>query len=155
MVSRGRRGGGVIKVYDIRRFSLLAGGAKSLSPMIHMSIAGGRLDLKGRLVQDIIVVLLVGMVLTGCISTDDDERIKPGDLVTDTSSQEVGTTTKATFNIDIGVGSLTMNGGSTELVEATFKYNIEQWIPPAKTESGCGLGCQERLGYRPQQRCLD
>lgn len=78
------------------------------------------------------VLLITAMLVTGCLSVDDDdddEKVKPGDLVTQDEDMEVGTADEVDVYLEQGSGSMEVSSGASKLMEATFKYNIDKWEP--------------------------
>lgn len=78
-----------------------------------------------------VAVLLMAVLASGCLTTEDDDdgKVKPGDLVTDDESMDLGTAGEVDVYLEQGSGDMTVDGGAAKLMEATFKYNIKQWEP--------------------------
>jgi len=75
-------------------------------------------------------VLVATMLLTGCITSDNDvDRIEPGDLVTEDESTDLGTAEKVEVYLRQGSGTMEVSSGAAKLMEATFRYNVDQWKP--------------------------
>jgi hypothetical protein len=68
------------------------------------------------------VALLLG--LAGCKG-----RIKVGPLETETRSVELGSARSIDAKVTMGAGTLNIAGGSDQLVDAEFRYNVSEWKP--------------------------
>jgi hypothetical protein len=78
----------------------------------------------------LLAVLVAASMVSGCISDgDDDEVVKPGDTLTETSDVELGTATEVEVYLNLGHGELKVRPGASKLMEATFRFNVEQWRP--------------------------
>jgi hypothetical protein len=80
----------------------------------------------------LVLVLVLAPAMSGCLSSeedDDDDRVKPGDLVTEDEDRELGSADSVLVYLRKGVGLTDVTGGADKLMEATFRYNIEQWKP--------------------------
>jgi hypothetical protein len=66
--------------------------------------------------------------MSGCLSGPDD-GVRVGDLRTEDTFVDVGDADAVKVNIDMGSGSLEVSPGGDHLMEATIKYNVEQWKP--------------------------
>jgi hypothetical protein len=75
----------------------------------------------------LLTVLTVVLVISGCIGSDD--VVRPGDTETYDTFVEVGPAEAVEVNLDMGQGQLQVRPGSTKLMEATFKYNVDRWKP--------------------------
>lgn len=73
-------------------------------------------------------LLSIVMVVSGCISSDDG-TFKTGDLRTETTFLELGEADAVGVNLVMGQGDLTIDSGATDLLEATFKFNVDRWKP--------------------------
>ena len=54
---------------------------------------------------------------------------KVGPLVTETQAVALGDAKSVVVNINMGVGDLNVSGGSSDLMNATFSYNVAAWKP--------------------------
>ena len=63
---------------------------------------------------------------TGC-----DEGARIGDLQTKSETIELGDADSVTVEIEMGAGELDVSGGTGELLEATFTYNVDELDPKA------------------------
>jgi hypothetical protein len=54
---------------------------------------------------------------------------KVGPLVTETQAVALGEAKSVVVNINMGVGDLNVSGGSSDLMNATFNYNVAAWMP--------------------------
>jgi hypothetical protein len=81
----------------------------------------------------LVLVLVLATAASGCLSSDedddDDDKIKPGELVTEDEEMELGSADSVTVYLEKGVGLTEVSGGASKLMEATFRYNIDQWKP--------------------------
>ncbi len=72
--------------------------------------------------------LLVGAFLlfaaTGC-----DSGARVGDLQTKSETVELGDAESVSVEIEMGAGELDVSGGTGELLEATFTYNVDELDP--------------------------
>jgi hypothetical protein len=78
-----------------------------------------------------IVILLVTALLAGCGS-----RPKVGELQSETQSVEKGNAESVLAKINIGAGDLTVTGGSEQLLDASFNYNVAKLKPAVKYSGG-------------------
>ncbi len=76
--------------------------------------------------QRFILFLLIGLAvwIAGCIG-----RVSVGPLQTDTQSVELGLAETAEVTIKMGVGELHVQRGGSNLLDAEFTYNMENWRP--------------------------
>jgi hypothetical protein len=70
----------------------------------------------------VVVALLLG--LAGCKG-----RIKVGALETETRSVELGAARSIEARIAMGAGTLNITGGSSQVLDAEFRYNVADWKP--------------------------
>ena len=64
------------------------------------------------------------LLLIGCINS-----VAVGPTQTDSQSVELGDVDSVRVDIRMGVGELNVAGGATNLMDAEFTYNIEDWRP--------------------------
>ena len=79
----------------------------------------------------LLVIVVVLFAATGC-----DEGARVGDLQTVSETVELGDAESVRVEIDMGAGELDVSGGSNELLEATFTYNVEELNPEATYSNG-------------------
>ena len=80
----------------------------------------------------LIVLLLLGALLfAGCRS-----RVRVGDLQTKSQTVELGDADSVDVEIQTGAGELDVSGGASELLEASFTYNVEELNPQATYADG-------------------
>ena len=80
----------------------------------------------------LVIFLVLATVSSGCLSSDvdvDDDKIKPGELVTEDEEMELGTADSVLVYLEKDVGLTEVTGGASKLMEATFRYNIDKWKP--------------------------
>ena len=71
-----------------------------------------------------ILMLPLLFLLIGCIN-----RIAVGPTLTDSQTVELGDIESVQVDIKMGIGELDVSGGSANLMDAEFTYNIEDWRP--------------------------
>jgi hypothetical protein len=76
-------------------------------------------------------ILVVLFLITGC-----EERARVGDLQTETETVELGDAESVEVEIEMGAGELDVSGGASELLDATFTYNVEELNPEATFSNG-------------------
>ena len=75
----------------------------------------------------VLAVTLVGFLcLVGC---DMDEFVPTGPDRKDSIHLDSAKIEKADIQLDMGAGQMTIGGGSDNLVEGTFTYNVDSWKP--------------------------
>jgi hypothetical protein len=52
-----------------------------------------------------------------------------GDTRTESQAIDLGTATEANVRIEMDAGKLEVEGGADELMQATFRYNVDEWEP--------------------------
>ncbi len=78
----------------------------------------------------LVLVLMMATLSVGCLSSDDDNgKIKPGKLVTEDEDMDLGSADSVVVYLEKGVGITEVSRGASKLMEATFRYNIDQWKP--------------------------
>jgi hypothetical protein len=70
------------------------------------------------------VLGLMAFAFTGCIAS-----VEVGELRKEQETVELLGAKAVRVEIDVGVGKLTVSGGSDELMNADFEYNVEKWEP--------------------------
>jgi hypothetical protein len=68
------------------------------------------------------------MLAAGC----DIRQRQAGKLVTQSETIQPGEAKTARADIVMGVGELSVEGGAKELMQAEFRYNVEEWKPEVK-----------------------
>lgn len=76
-------------------------------------------------------IVVVLFLATGC-----GDAARVGDLQTKSETIELGSAESVDVEVDIGAGELDVSGGSSELLEATFTYNVEELNPEAVYNNG-------------------
>jgi hypothetical protein len=74
-------------------------------------------------------LLIITILVSGCISDEDDGVINTGKLRTDDTFVDIGDAKAVEVNLEIGRGLLSVRPGLDKLMEGTFKYNIAKWKP--------------------------
>ena len=72
----------------------------------------------------------VALLLAGC-----DINVETGPEQHETQAVELDKTEMARVEIKMGVGELTVDGGSPKLAEADFTYNVPSWKPVMRVDS--------------------
>jgi hypothetical protein len=75
------------------------------------------------------IFAIAALTIAGC------EISVTGPDQNETQSVEVDKTENARVEVKMGVGELTMEGGSSKLVDADFTYNVPSWKPNFKVDS--------------------
>ncbi|MCP4417793.1 MAG: hypothetical protein GY805_14305 [Chloroflexi bacterium] len=75
-------------------------------------------------------------LLIGCIINSVDV----GPTQTDSQSVELGDVDSVQANIKMGIGELNVVGGATNLMDAEFTYNIEDWRPEVDYQQRGSIG---------------
>lgn len=75
----------------------------------------------------IAIVLVLTLLVSGCIGSDD--LVSTGELRTDSEFVELGPATAVKVSLEVGLGSVVVQGGAAKLMEATFRYNVDRWRP--------------------------
>jgi hypothetical protein len=84
------------------------------------------------LIFAVLMAIIVGLfAATGCAG-----EARVGDLQTESQTVEMDGAGPVSVEIDIGAGELDVSGGSDELLEATFTYNVEELNPEATYSNG-------------------
>jgi len=78
------------------------------------------------LLAGLLIYVLTLLVITAC-----NGGARVGELQTKTETIELGDAESVTVEIDMGAGELDVSGGASELLEATFTYNVEELNPEA------------------------
>lgn len=83
----------------------------------------------GGAVRAAVVAIVTALVLSAGCLTSGDEVVRTGDLRTETSFLELGDANNVEVNLAMGNGGLVVRTDSPRLMDATFKYNVDQWKP--------------------------
>jgi hypothetical protein len=93
--------------------------------------------------QDIsVTIMLAVMLVSGCIdsgSIDDNDPVKPGDLVTEAESVDLGIADEVEVYLALGAGNIYLNDATDKLMEAVFEYNIDKWKPEVSYVNQSGV----------------
>lgn len=82
----------------------------------------------------IAVVLVLGLMSLACNAL---ATTRTNEMRTDTRTIEMNSASSAKVQIDIGAGELNVQGGANSLMDATFRYNVDEWKPRVDySESG-------------------
>lgn len=81
-------------------------------------------------------VLLLSMTSCVCVG----ERVALVDLRTEEQTIDLGGAERVVIELEIGIGKLSVRGGSSALLDAEFTYNVEEWAPAVdySVENGRG-----------------
>ena len=83
-----------------------------------------------------LMLVAVLFLVTSCgINT-----LETGPLQTDSETVEVGAAEEALVEITMGAGRLDIDGGSSNLMDAQFTYNVEVWKPEVSYDVSDGFG---------------
>lgn len=85
--------------------------------------------------RDLIATLLI-LIAVVFIATACDGGVRVGDLQTKSQTVELGDADSVDVEIQMGAGELDVSGGASELLEATFTYNVEELNPRASYDNG-------------------
>jgi hypothetical protein len=69
----------------------------------------------------LLIILIFSFVSAACVGV--------GETEVETRSVELGDVENAVVELDMGAGELDVHGGTRELMEATFTYNVDKWKP--------------------------
>jgi hypothetical protein len=79
----------------------------------------------------LLAFVVVLILATGC-----DEGASVGDLQTESQTVDLGDSESVNVEVEIGAGELDVSGGASELLEATFTYNVDELNPEATYSDG-------------------
>jgi len=74
----------------------------------------------------IAVLVILWLATLGCNTL---QTTRVGDLRTDTRTVETDSATSVKVQIEIGAGELDVQSGANSLMDATFRYNVDEWKP--------------------------
>ena len=83
--------------------------------------------LGGLLVLGVVFVVTMGFLFSNVFGGGSNAKVGP--LVTETQAVALGDAKSVVVNINMGVGDLKVSGGSSDLMNATFNYNVAAWKP--------------------------
>jgi N-terminal domain of toast_rack, DUF2154 len=109
----------------------------------------------------ILLAILGGVVLLGVVffiaglvlfSNIVNQVTNPavGELRTETQSVPLGGAKSAVADVSMGVGELSISGGATDLMNATFTYNIDSWKPIVSYNVNANNGVGTLLVQQPK-----
>jgi len=78
-----------------------------------------------------LLLTAVSFVATACVG-----GVRVGDLQTKSQTVELGDADSVNVEIQMGAGELDVSGGASELLEASFTYNVEELNPQATYAGG-------------------
>lgn len=81
-------------------------------------------------------VLLLSMTSCVCVG----ERVELVDLRTEEQTIDLGGAERVVIELEIGIGKLSVRGGSSALLDAEFTYNVEEWAPTVDYSVKDGTG---------------
>lgn len=77
------------------------------------------------------ILIVVLLLATACAG-----GVRVGDLQTKSQTVELGDADSVNVQIQMGAGELAVSGGASELLEASFTYNVKELNPRATYEGG-------------------
>lgn len=97
--------------------------------------------------------LILGVSLVVVLAASCTESVKTGPLVEESHSVELGDAETVRAEIEMGAGKLNIKGGSHDLLDAEFKYNVAEWKPEieysvAGTRGDLAVRMPPGQGYR-------
>ncbi len=96
-----------------------------------------------------IIALLVGLFTTSAcalrigdfeVQIGDPEMLEVGELQHDVQAIPVTGVEKAEVEVRMNAGTLALTGGSEDLMEADFTYNVDEWQPEVSFDDEVGYG---------------
>lgn len=84
-------------------------------------------------ITSLAILITVSLLTTACIPI---RGVRVGDLQTETQTVELDDAGTVDVEIQMGAGELNVSGGASELLEATFTYNVEELNPRATYAGG-------------------
>lgn len=84
-------------------------------------------------VASLLILIAVALLATACIVV---EGARVGDLQTESQTVELGDADAVNVEIQMGAGKLDVSGGASELLEASFTYNVEELQPQVTYSDG-------------------
>lgn len=86
------------------------------------------MDAKTPLRTVVMTLLVVVVMVSGCISSDDG-LLEVGEMRTENTFLELGSANNVEVNLEVGIGNLEVRTDSPRLMDATFRYNVDEWKP--------------------------
>jgi len=86
---------------------------------------------KRGVVSGLLIMIALAFAATGCY-----RGVKVGDLQTKSQTVELDNADSVNVEIQMGAGKLDVSGGASELLEATFTYNVAELNPRATYADG-------------------
>jgi hypothetical protein len=86
---------------------------------------------KRGVIASLLILIAVAFAATGCY-----QGVRVGDLQTKSQTVERGDANAVNAEIQMGAGKLDVSGGASELLEASFTYNVEELDPRATYTNG-------------------
>lgn len=87
-----------------------------------------------------VLAAAVMMLLSTASCVHTGERVELVDLRTEDHTVELGGAERVVVDVEIGIGKLTIRGGSSALMDAEFTCNVEEWMPVVEYHVEDGLG---------------
>jgi hypothetical protein len=84
-----------------------------------------------KVLASLLILIAVASTTTGCY-----RGVRVGDLQTKSQTVERGDADAVNVEIQMGAGKLDVSGGASELLEASFTYNVEELNPKATSADG-------------------
>lgn len=88
--------------------------------------------------KKLIAVLVVFWLAT--LACNGLQTTRVGDITTDTQTVETVSATSVKVQIEIGAGELGIQSGANSLMDATFRYNVDEWKPKVDYHESGGQG---------------
>jgi hypothetical protein len=82
-------------------------------------------------IANLLILMAVSFSITAC-----NRGLRIGDLQTKSQTVELGDADSADVEIQMGAGALDVSGGASELLEASFTYNVAELDPRATYADG-------------------
>lgn len=89
------------------------------------------MDKKHTVIASLLIVIVVLLMATACAG-----GVRVGDLQTKSQTVELDDADSVNVEIQMGAGELDISGGASELLEASFAYNVEEMNPQATYSDG-------------------
>ena len=86
---------------------------------------------KREVISGLLVLITLAFAATGCY-----QRVRVGDLQTKSQTVELDDADSVKVEIQMGAGKLDVSGEASELLEATFTYNVAELKPRATYTDG-------------------
>lgn len=86
---------------------------------------------KRDVISSLLILIALAVATTGCY-----QKVRVGDLQTKSQTIELDDADSVNVEIEMGAGKLDLSGGASELLEASFIYNVEELNPRATYSNG-------------------